>query len=138
MSYTKTSFSSPYLAASLSSLQPLVPSHARIVTSKDSLGVRTQIHRSFNFTRERRERKKKRRYYLVSCSYGSAVRLGPPSRFIVGSLIYETLLSVSRLRIFCLSTIRLPALVSSKDVFHLSSVSWNVLAELTKTEAVLN
>ena len=58
------------------------------------------------------------------------------------------MLSLSGLRVFCLSTIRLYtqyytrvsilALVNSKDVVHLSSVGWDVLGELMKTEAVLN
>ena len=50
---------------------------------------------------------------------------------------------MSGIRVFRLTTLDFTlnvmlALLWSKYVFHLSSVSWNVLGELMKMEAVLN
>ena len=44
---------------------------------------------------------------VVACSYALAVRLGPPSRLIINSLVHEMLLSVSGPRVVGLATIRL-------------------------------
>ena len=74
---------------------------------------------------------------LVAYSHASAVRLGIHSRLLICDLSFVRQLSVSGSWVFRLAILdfipnTIPALLRSKDVLHLSSVSWNVLGELMK------